>query len=135
MNTTMSEQKITPRQWAKAVTVLEGWRRYCKKRDSIRVRKIIERNHREIAQGATPLPPVDEPAPFSRSSVYEGRNYVDPDLLDFVTVETWLKRFGTQEFRRYIRLRPQSKVFIAGAWHFNAGTHGDMLGQFIADID
>jgi hypothetical protein len=62
MNTTMSEQNITPRQWAKAVTVLEGWRRYCKKRDSIRVRKIIERNHREMAQGATPMPPLDEPA-------------------------------------------------------------------------
>lgn len=135
MNTTMSIPQITPKQWAKTVDTLDGWRRYSKKRNAKSLANTIARNQKESRQGRTPLPPIGEQRGPGRTGEYEGRNYVDPDILDFVTIETWLAHNGEQGFRGYLRHKPRSRCLIPNIWHQHAGRFGDDLAKLVLDLN
>lgn len=119
--------------WRRAVLALHGWRRYRRKSSPQRLRDIVARNKREMAQGSTPLPPVGEDVWMRSAQEYCGRNYIDPDMLDWATVEAYLATTELpKRFPYWLRTRPQSEIFIRG-WRGRFPQYADEIeAMFLA---
>jgi hypothetical protein len=127
-------QTITKAQWAKAYAVISGWRRWSCKRDTTRPDRIAERNRKEVEAGRVPQPPIGEQVAAHQLPEYSGRNWIDPDLLDYTSVERWLDENGDMKFRRFLKHHPASPTFT-NTWRVNAGVHEGQLETLIVSLN
>jgi len=120
--------------WYRAVLTLQGWRRYMRKGNYARVRKIVERNQREAKSGAVPLPPIEPEALHCTAREYCGRNFVDPDMLDWATVEAYLASTELPvRFRGWLKIRPKSEL-MNRAWKSQYALYAEELEAMFAVI-
>lgn len=119
--------------WTRAVDTLEGWRRYSKQKDANRVARIIQRNQDEAAQGVVPLPPDDEEQIGRATREYSGKYHMPPDLLDYITVETYLSRHDEPGLRAYLKHKPRSR-YMNRAWTSQHAKFADALGKMFNAI-
>lgn len=129
-----SKQKITREMYVETFKVIRGWRKWSWNRDGGLVRKIEERNRREMEEGNTPLPPTEEVYLLSLAEEFSGSQHIPDACLHFVTLERWLmdNADGNRPFMRWLRHNP-SPVFT-NVWEKNAGKYGDLLRKMIEDL-